>query len=220
MKPILFNTEMVRAILAKRKDATRRLIKVPCDYVKVGTFGHKNGKINHLFAKKGSFKVVGKTLVFDEEAITVRQPYSIGDILYVRETWSERFDQSGRIYYKADQNLASIVNKLDDRWKPSIHMKKENARIFLKVTDIRIERIDELSLYDCYAEGIDVDEDQFGPTDYESYMCELDDALVNFGKLWDSTIQDKKYAFKNNPWVWSINFKRIDKPGEENETIP
>jgi hypothetical protein len=172
MKPILFNTQMVQAILAGDKTQTRRVVKPqPPDEVAA------------LF---GSFSY-GKP-VFQ------RTPkYQVGDILWVRETWCEWFDTYG---YKADN-----CDYGNSKWRPSIHMPREAARLFLLVTDVRAERLCDISYEDIAAEGI---------TDPEK---------LNFPTLWNSTIKPKdreKYSFAANPWVFVYTFEKISK--EETNT--
>lgn len=156
VRPILFNTDMVQAILAGRKTVTRRVAKntPPC------------------------------------------RP---GDILYVRETWSEikNTDGSHKKYaYKATDTYPFgekyIVKFL---WHPSIHMPKVAARIWLRVTNVRIERLQDIDDDGVVAEGL-----QIG---------------APFEELWDSTIKKADldiYGWDANPWVWVIEFERCEKP--------
>ena len=132
IKPILFNTDMVRAILDGRKTVTRRLIKSQPPYdvqcpLGYCTDGYKSEIGKFAF---GSHENGGKM-------IFCKPPYQPGDILYVRETWSEL---SFGYVYKADgENIDHLGNVI--KWHPSIHMPKEAARIWLKVKDVRVERL-------------------------------------------------------------------------------
>lgn len=173
-KPILFNTKMVRAILAGRKVVTRRLVKPRCP----------GGKI-----------------------IDVRPPYQAGDILYVRETWRK---YHGKYYYKADgcpdyDNY--ITNKLPcaPKWHPSIHMPKEAARIWLKVTDVRAERLQDMTAEDSLKEGVRLSLKGI----FNGEML-----LSPFKEVWNCTIKKQDlnlYGWDANPWVWVIEFERIEK---------
>lgn len=188
-KPILFNTPMVQAILDDRKTVTRRVIKYPsCGY-------------------------------FEFEPPRVKEPYHFGDILYVRETWHKYTKRVGKgescrleqFYgYKA-----SVANSEDSRekWRPSIHMPKEAARIFLRVTDVSVERLQECGKGWC----IDIEKE--GVTTPQNPILYInDDAFHNalreeFQKLWDSTIKKTgldRYGWNANPWVWVVEFERLE----------
>lgn len=153
VKPILFNTEMVRAILDGRKSCTRRIIKgfIPKD----AQFGYT------AFTPHGSISCRG---VFENEGYGekfFKLPYQIGDILYVRETWHKYTKRvgEGESCHLAEfyGYKASIANSEDanEPWRPSIHMPKEAARIFLRVTNVRVERLQDITVEDALAEGMD-----------------------------------------------------------------
>lgn len=183
--PILFNMEMVRAILDGRKSCTRRIIKPqPQGYFEVSE------EPLHIYDTDGK---QGK----------ITPPYQPGDILYVRETWKQA--PNGYYYYEDWQrdDIADIT-----KWKPSIHMPKEATRIWLKVTDVRVERLQDMGKMDAVKEGID------------TRLCiNLKHALAKFKKLWNSTIKKSDldcYGWNANPWVWVIEFERCEKPKGEN----
>ena len=196
IKPILFNTEMVRAILDGRKSCTRRIVKHDVEVI-----------LNSPYYKKHPD-------VADKQIISklCMPPYQPGDILYVRETWCKYDDDhiiDGRKYaYKADASPISeeARKKFGYRWRPSIHMPKEAARIWLKVTDVRVERLQDMDKMDAVKEGID------------TRLCiNLNHALAKFKKLWNSTIKKSdldRYGWDANPWVWVIEFERCEKPQE------
>lgn len=205
IKPILFNTEMVRAILDGKKTCTRRIVKgaIPDDAM----WGYT------MFTPKGCVSCRG---VYADEygEKFFRLPYQQGDILYVRETWCKGswMNEKERYYYKADDNDFHCV------WHPSIHMPKEAARIWLKVKDVRVERLQECG------EGWCVDIEKEGivtPQDAILYISDdaFHDALrMEFKKIWDSTIKKsdrERYGWDENPWVWVIEFERCEKPKEE-----
>ena len=219
-KPILFSTEMVQAILAGRKTQTRRIVKPQPSY-----FPYTDSKEGHEKTLKSYINAGLKN-----EAI--KGKYQFGNILWVRETFYEPlFDGlNGAYYYKAD------LEKLgwEFKWKPSLFMPKEAARIFLKVTNVRCERLQDISEEDAIAEGIDCHTDEDGKLQVycypvkgkdktifcDSYISEgifnlKDPAAFSFQKLWDS-INAKKHPWESNPWVWVYDFEVIDKPEDFN----
>lgn len=192
--PILFNTEMVRANLDGRKTCTRRLVRfLP------GENPQWTGYI-----RDGLMLYNGRN-----EPCIMKAPYQPGDILYVRETWCALpVNEAGHIrghsvyYYKADGDLRPEGWR--GKWHPSIHMPKEAARIWLKVTDVRVERLQEMWASDASKEGI-----------YFSKPTTADEMLIAFAKLWDSTIKKSDiyhYGWDANPYVWVIEFERCEKP--------
>ena len=197
MKPILFNTEMVRAISEGRKTVTRRVLKLP---------SHIQPQDNGLFTLYAD-----GTCYENERLVNVLQylkaPYKVNDILYVRETWSEL---SYGYEYKADGKMIDHLGN-SIKYRPSIHMPKEAARIFLRVTDVRVERLQDMTLEDFFNEGISIDEDEV--LRELNLLDEADSiAKVKFRQLWDSTIkkdQAKYYSWSVDPYVWVIEFEDI-----------
>ena len=185
IKPILFNTEMVRAILDGRKACTRRVITLPenMDGVPVGKSGDSNNPLGFMYP--GGIK---------------RPPYQRGDILYVRETWKKA--PNGYYYYEDWQrnDIADIT-----KWKPSIHMPKEAAHIWLKVTDVRLERLQEITSQGAWKEGARC-----------SCLHPVPDCAGNktaFIEIWNSTIKKSdldRYGWDANPYVFVIEFIRQD----------
>lgn len=223
MKPILFDTEMVRAIQDDRKTVTRRLVKPQpkTKYVNPGTSPYYGSVLGDGW----SFYI---------------SPYQVGDILYVRETWGWNYcydcgmadggldivdlndghiesdpfrcddetaecvffakeKEYGCYCYKASAEEGEIPDG-DGRWHPSIHMPKEAARLFLRVTSVRVERLQNITSSDYIKEGL---------------VCQPNtDTVISFEELWDSTIPKKdlaRYGWNANPWVWVIEFERISK---------
>lgn len=202
IKPILFHTEMVRAILEGRKSCTRRLVKPQPD----GKHTFPLGFVTDSTEKKevGCFGFgideCGGSIKY------VKPPYQPGDILYVRETFIQA--AAHIFWYKADDN-SWISEGL--RWKPSIHMPKEAARIWLKVTDVRVERLQEITAESALAEGTDKYIHLNGKFDENAI-------LTSFMGIWNSTIKNSdldRYGWNANPWVWVIEFERCDKPESE-----
>lgn len=173
MKPILFNTDMVRAILEGRKTVTRRVVKP-----------QPPGGVQRLYQKDGSnvWRSPG-----EDAWVEIRAPYQTGDVLWVRETWAK--SMAGTFMYRADDKAIMV-----ERWHPSIHMPQEVARIFLRVTGVRVERLQEIDDRGVVAEGLEIG-------------CYFDD-------LWNRTVKPTDraaYGWEANPWVWVIEFERISK---------
>lgn len=215
IKPILFNTEMVRASLDGRKDATRRIVKgfIPDDAV----WGYT------AFTPKGYISCRG-TFADGYGEKFFKLPCEPGDILYVRETWqcwrAHRYEATADIRFRAGGDDVRLqfangntdsIDRLDydtfvhkwfshnGEWKPSLFMPKVAARIWLKVTDVRIERLQDMTDDDAEAEGC---------FDYTS-------TALGFPDVWDSTIKKSdldRYGWNVNPWVWVIEFERCEKP--------
>lgn len=211
IKPILFNTEMVLAILDGRKTCTRRVAKnVPCHTHRIEPV-YENGRFQFDCFYSSYVAALDADADF---CMPCFPPYQRGDILYVRETWCKGswMNEKERYYYKADDNDFHCV------WHPSIHMPKEAARIWLKVTDVRVERLQECGegwCIDIEKEGIVTPQD---PILYISDDAFHDALRMEFQKIWDSTIKKSdrdRYGWYANPWVWVIEFERCDKPKEE-----
>ena len=192
IKPILFNTKMVRAILDGRKDATRRIVKgfIPDDAV----WGYT------AFTPKGYISCRG-TFADGYGEKFFKLPCESGDILYVRETWKKA--PNGYYYYEDWQrnDIADIT-----KWKPSIHMPKEAARIWLKVMNVRVERLQEITEVQAQAEGCN-----------SGLLTGACTARGQFEDLWNSTVKKSdidRYGWDANPWVWVIEFERCEKQEE------
>lgn len=206
VKPILFNTEMVRAILDGRKSCTRRIVKgfIPNNAV----WGYT------AFTPKGCISCRG-TFADGYGEKFFKPPYQPGDILYVRETWHKYTKRvgEGESCHLAEfyGYKASIANSEDanELWRPSIHMPKEAARIWLKITDVRVERLQDIDGKRCVEEGIEEEPLKYVGDEFVKGM---------FHDLWDSTIKKSdldRYGWNANPWVWVIKFERCEKPGTE-----
>ena len=188
--PILFNMKMVRAILDCRKSCTRRIIKPQ---------------------PQGYFEVSEEPLyIYDTDGKQgkITPPYQPGDILYVRETFIQA--AAHIFWYKADDKPWMSKDLL---WKPSIHMPKEAARIWLKVTDVRVERLQDITGLSVQKEGIELD-----PKKCASEFDFITELFLLFQGLWDSTIKKSdlnRYGWDANPYVFVIEFERCEKPKEE-----
>lgn len=199
--PILFNTEMVRAILDGRKSCTRRLVKF---------LSGENPRWTG-YIKDGLMLYNGKN-----EPCIRKAPYQPGDILYVRETWSPVFVRPRRYLYKVECKEAE---NLPIKWHPSIHMPKEAARIWLKVTNVRVERLQDITPKGAESEGVGnlfYDDIGYGEKNYRTEVDpEYGIAKEQFAWLWESTIKKSdidRYGWDANPWVWVIEFERCEKP--------
>lgn len=198
IKPMLFSTDMVRAILEDRKTVTRRVVKPQPDGRPVPMT--KDSCWPGYFAIQGTEKVV-------------RLPYQPGDILWVRETWAE---MPYGFVYRADGEEPDGWD-CDDRWRPSIHMPRGAARIFLRVTGVRVERLQEITEDGAKAEGA---EKSYPYTDPETgktvfVLDEKGTYRSGFSQIWDRTIKQKdrlSCCWESTPWVWVIEFERCEKP--------
>ena len=198
--PILFNTEMVRAILDRRKVCTRRIVKgyIPKD----AQFGYTAFTPFGTISCRGLFETPGRP-GYGEKFFKL--PYQPGDILYVRETWKKA--PNGYYYYESWQrnDIADVT-----KWKPSIHMPKEAARIWLKVTDVRVERLQEITIDAIRNEGL---------SSMAVHAGDMEIALKEWEILWNSTIKKSdldRYGWSANPYVFVIEFERCEKP-EDNQ---
>lgn len=203
IKPILFNTDMVRAILDERKTCTRRVVKPQWEECPHCKYVH-NEYIYDKLAQNVYCARCGYPLVPERRA-----PYQPGDILYVRETWSEWTD--GYLYKAWNSPFPQAGELPAMKWHPSIHMPKEAARIWLKVTDVRVERLQNITDDGAKAEGANWKNGK--NVGWEEKMRRT--AIERFAKIWDSTIKKSdldRYGWNANPWVWAIEFERCEKP--------
>ncbi len=208
IKPILFNTDMVRAILDGRKTCTRRIVKgfIPNDAV----WGYTAFTPKRCISCRGTFADGYGEKFF-------KLPYQPGDILYVRETiW-----QKVRCYLDVNRETQGVFcheyryvatdKEPETGWnfswvkRPSIHMPKEAARIWLKVTDVRVERLQEITETQAQSEGCN-----------SGLLTGACTARGQFEDLWNSTIKKSDldyYGWSANPWVWVIEFERCEAGG-------
>ena len=219
-KPILFNTEIVRAILDGRKSCTRRIVK-PQQLVGILPNKCKNG-VPEEFLKEKKFMFKPYCDMTDIELINTayKAPYQPGDILYVRETW---FRSVSRYMYRADysdqEKFYRNGKEVSIKWHPSIHMPKEAARIWLKVTDVRVERLQDITEEQACMEGTDPwDEVCYENNGWHPTFSDPDSGgdpnmVDGFHKLWNSTIKKSdldRYGWNANPLVWVIEFERCN----------
>lgn len=201
-KPILFNAEMVRAILNNEKSVTRRPIKnnpEECTSKVVND-------VCKLCDDKGGFYL-------PDDYVKARSPYKVGDILYVRETWGiyeQNYINANYFMYRADFPNGAKTYDADGvpcdlpTWRPSTRMPKEAARIFLRVTDVRVERLQDISADGVIKEGLNT-------------LCaiskDFEISQLEFANLWNSTVKKSdldKYGWDANPWVRVIEFEKVE----------
>lgn len=201
IKPILFNTEMVRAILDERKSCTRRLVSSR-QFLGMLPDKCKNAAPDEfLKGKRMMFKPYCDMTDAELIMTAYKAPYEPGNILYVRETWKKA--TNGYYYYEDWQrnDIADVT-----KWKPSIYMPKDAARIWLKVTDVRVERLQEITSEQICREGVEVE---------YPHVLNGEEKRYAFSRLWDSTIKKSdldRYGWNASPWVWVIEFERCEKP--------
>ena len=199
--PILFKTEMVKAILDGRKTCTRRVVKLPDNMT-----GRPIGKSGDISNPLGFFYPGG----------IKRPPYQPGDILYVRETWGKGYEE-GTYIYKADDKLADLPTFKDSTkliYHPSIHMPKEAARIWLKVIDVRVERLQDITEDGAKEEGANCKNGK--NVGLEEKMRRT--AIERYAEIWNSTVKKSaldRHGWDANPFVWVIEFERCEKPVKE-----
>ena len=220
--PILFSSEMVRAILEERKIMTRRVVKVSSDYEFDGLIIHSRNnvppwKLSAKFLKPNTNTGILLDCLYGQ----------LGDHLWVRETFREGagfYGQNPSIFYRADEEWNKNAG-----WKSSIFMPRWASRITLEITNIRVERLHDISEEDAIREGAEVEPcdqtvllrdysnnpNKFDGNWFQEWSEELNNFVAfenicrsSFQTLWDS-INGKKYPWNSNPWVWVIEFKRI-----------
>lgn len=212
-RPIIFNTEMVKAILDGKKTQTRRPIK---SYTFMGeecidVIGYNGKKLS---------PVECKTMQEQKSVANDMCPYGkIGDVLWVRETIHIDHEHGVKIY-KADlpQHINDEIsgekfnlNEKDFKWTPSIHMTRDDSRITLEITDIIVERVQDISEEEARLEGI-IDRGCLNCGCSDPCGCEnpTQDARDAFVYLWNSIYEKTEYSWCLNPFVWVIKFKKVE----------
>lgn len=246
IKPVLFNTEMVRANLDGHKTCTRRLVS-PRQFIGMLPDKCKNAAPDEfLKGKRMMFKPYCDMTDAELIMTAYKAPYQPGDILYVRETWqcwrAHRYEATADIRFRAGGDDVRLqfangntdsINRLDydtfvhkwfshnGEWKPSLFMPKEAARIWLKVTDVRVERLQDITEDGAWQEGTDCWDDAcYADNGWHPTFDDPDsggncDIIAGFRKLWNSTIKKSdldRYGWDANPWVWVNEFERCEKP--------
>ena len=207
MKPIIMSTEDVRALLDGRKTMIRRVINP-----------RHGGDLEVHSDIAGTPRLSERC---GDRCRGLTPPYEVGDVLWVRETWQHAYlmddsdqiiDGTGAYLYAADGDPCfdywvdpdTGVHKEKMPWKPSIYMPREAARLFLRVTDVRVERVQDISPEDCESEGY-----------FEAEPVEPRPRSW-FSAVWDARNAKRGHGWDTNPFCWVIEFERIEK-GEELE---
>lgn len=217
MFPILYSSLMIQALLreADPKTMTRRTRTLD----KINEQPH-NYRFKELFHRHDN----GLFAIFEHRItgsiVSVKFPYGeVGSLLWVRET--SLYDDEAGIYKYAADFSKSDVEHLKGCWTPSIHMPKEACRIWLEITDVRVERLQDISKPDALSEGVeesiqwwDGREDQ---TSHKNYLAKgtewnwfLNDPILSFKSLWKSINGEE--SWNSNPYVWAISFSKTSKP--------
>lgn len=226
-RPIIFSAPMVRAILDGRKTQTRRIVKPQPQYIQ-GTVAPQQKRGEHQKHPAPYFDAYNHGPFwcwwdeYDRQGNDwIKCPYGKpGDRLWVRETWKptglfafskpKETKGCGKFSYKSDPDQ----RKRDEliRWRPSIHMPRWASRITLEITDVRCQRLQDISEEDACAEGIqyDFNVDPIGPCRWRvpDTSMGVDSASGAFSKLWENI--NGPDAWDANPWVWALTFKRIE----------
>ena len=205
-RPILFSGEMVRAILDGRKTQTRRVVKPKANEKWLDWITDKNG--NRLYDSNGNKRL----LISSENGKEISCPYGVpGDLLWVREThyrWTgcgapPRANFNRDRCYVDHPELLAMSRSGQIVSVPSIHMPRWASRITLRVTDVRVERVQEITHNDALSEGVD-DVDQ-APYGYSAYSY----AIANFRRLWESINAARGFGWDANPFCWVVSFERV-----------
>jgi hypothetical protein len=198
--PMLYSTPMVKALLDGRKTMTRRLVKFnkPIEVDQIGFTA---------FCNDGQFAVRGKHGNVHYGESLFNMPYRVGDVIWVRERFETETDGRIRFYASNPEVEHNAAYRNLTKWKPSIHMPKAAARIWLKITNVRVERLHDITRSDIRREGLVCPDE----------LCS-DDRFPNYRQWYPQAWKDLwiklngKDSFESNPWVWVIEFERIEKP--------
>lgn len=215
-RPILFSAQMVRALIEGRKTMTRRVVK---PQPPEGTIGMYVEETIDFSAKTEWWytEYLDNGRKWTDGGLT-KCPYgTIGDRLWVRETWAPHPQDSSTVFYRATVDAEPGIRVWDGPWKPSIHMPSWASRITLEITDIRVERAWDITRDDAMEEGVErVDPYNITPdlppgmpACWKDYVRKgwLTSPMESFRTLWDS-INSKRAPWASNPWVWVIEFGR------------
>jgi hypothetical protein len=199
-KPIFFSGPMVRAILDGRKTQTRRLIPEKI----IRAYDH--------WVSPLMLESISSTRLHEKAYFIKRCKYSLGDVLWVRETWRPKqhsMPTGWKYEYRA--TAEEDGTPLDGPWKPSIFMPKDACRLFLKLENIRVQKLHDISKEDAIAEGVECVR-QLGRTFYKLYYgnkkFDYDECpIVSYYSLWDKINGEGSYI--ENPWVYVYHFKIV-----------
>lgn len=223
--PLLFSAPMVQAILEGRKTQTRRIAAVPVgDHHGIDIMDW--GLSKHPHQKDGKWLYSVQSDVDDHDTFELKPKYGQpGDLIWVRETWFPAAINSNRVlvgYHEKDPYITIEIttDRVEYYWKqlhkgrmiPSIHMPKEAARIWLQVTNIRVERLQYITEEDAKAEGVEkIGDGAFPWKHYGSNTARCADAKTSFQSLWQGI--NGPESWQANPWVWCVSFKVLSTTG-------
>ena len=219
-RPIIFNAEMVRAILDGRKTQTRRVMKPQPPGETTSIYPIKNTAYFDCF---GAMPLNTSEFKGDHNFLaTTRCPYGVpGDRLWVRETWGINHGYRpflDSVVYRTDGAGLEDFEGIKNRWRPSIHMPRKHSRINLLITGVRVERVQEISEEDARAEGcVESVSDDFCSCHLEASMlepdheCDYRTVRRSFAILWDSINEKRGFGWDENPWVWVVEFEAVPK---------
>lgn len=218
-KPILFSTPMVKAIIEDRKIKTRRVIKGMGNKMHFGRLLGDWGLSDPPELIDGVLHWTLQTDVDENEIFKVKCPWEVGQTLWVRETWNCLYmpiNNKTEYWYKAGDEFEDSAN---EKWRPSIFMPRSAARLFLKVTSISVERLQDITQVDA------IDEGATRIPSLPEYQKAFNEAIRNktkpplgesprerFIRLWDSLNLKRGYGWDLNPWVWVVEFEKVEKP--------
>lgn len=203
--PIIFSGEMVRAILDGRKTQTRRVIKPQ------PTLAHPHSVGRFFNPERDAWDLYGANMTYC--------PYGVpGDHLWVRETWQKVYEKHDGFwttdprenvtYKRSFIEYAATAQEEAPRWRPSIHMPRQISRLTLEIVSVRVERLQEITDDDARAEGAPVSWRE-PATGWQVMATANGNAPAWFASLWDTINAKRGYGWDTNPWVWAIQFKRV-----------
>ena len=235
-RPILFKPEMIKAILNGNKTMTRRVVKFPKHAYKPDINWiksiHQDGGGNWVAWSTNEQQLIEFTKKAYPSGEGFKCPYGkISDKFWVKETWSTFPPYDNRPTIACSQILPYVIHKEsgfyekvihkagkenyawgmygEPKWKSSLFMPKTATRIWLKIIDIRIERLQDITIHDCLHEGIEINPDNlFSPITKLSIDTSFQ-LLNKFEILWDSINKKEPYRWRDNPFVWVIDFKKL-----------
>jgi hypothetical protein len=215
--PILFSGDMVKAILEGRKTQTRRIIK-PQPELK--TYPHLDNVYSEelqKFITRPNINLIWKGVQTHIDEFNQRCPYGkVGDQLWVRETWAkvyceEENEDETFVYRATDPGLTTGDEDEEGnifKWRPSIFMPRYASRIQFEIVNIAVDRLNNISEEDARAEGIEMNNKPYAGWFWMENIYSTDYAPLAYEKLWDKI--NGKDSWLKNPWVWVIEFKRIN----------
>lgn len=234
--PMLFSTPMVQALLAGRKTVTRRLVQPMRGRQSEWLTPELINSVPHGEIIKGGWQMhhpkagqnhAGVDVAYDSPLGWIECPYGQpGDLIWVRETYKIEGSMSHGesvlgVKYKADgrwiqndsKEVFEIFHKSKEGWRPNIFLPKVAARIWLQVTDIRVERLQDITEQDAQAEGMEkIDESIFCWRHYGGKYAGCSDARTSFQSIWQSINGDE--SWNSNPWVWVNSFNVLSTTGK------